>query len=53
MKSGHLKEVKKILNEWDVDSLARALLPIIIEDSAIRALYGAALGYKNWFVEEG
>lgn len=58
MKSGNLKEVKKILNEWQVDSLARELLPIIIEDTCIRrrtrirALYGSFLGYKNWFVEE-
>jgi len=58
MSSGKLKEVKKILNEWHVDSLARELLPIIIEDSfiqkctRIRALYGSMLGYKNWFVEE-
>jgi len=56
MSSGKLKEVKKILNEWHVDSLARELLPIIIEDSCvpkrIRALYGSLLGYKNWFVEE-
>ena len=56
MSSGKLKEVKKILNEWRVDSLARELLPIIIEDSCvpkrIRALYGSLLGYKNWFVEE-
>jgi len=56
MRTGKLKEVKKILNEWQVDSLARALLPIIIEDSCvpkrIRALYGSMLGYKNWFVEE-
>lgn len=58
MKSGNVKEVKKILNEWQVDSLARELLPIIIEDTCIqrrtriRALYGSFLGYKNWFVEE-
>ena len=58
MKSGNIKEVKKILNEWQVDSLARELLPIIIEDTCIRrrtrirALYGSFLGYKNWFVEE-
>mgnify|MGYP000479092415 CR=1 FL=1 len=58
MESGNLKEVKKILNEWQVDSLARELLPIIIEDTCIRrrtrirALYGSFLGYKNWFVEE-
>ena len=56
MSSGKLKEVKKILNEWRVDSLARELLPIIIEKSCvprrIRALYGSMLGYKNWFVEE-
>ncbi len=56
MSSGKLKEIKKILNEWRVDSLARELLPIIIEDSCvpkrIRALYGSLLGYKNWFVEE-
>ena len=58
MSSGKLKEVKKILNEWQVDSLARELLPIIIEDSCvpkdahIRALYGSMLGYKNRFVEE-
>ena len=58
MKSGNAKEVKKILNEWQVDSLARELLPIIIEDTCIRrrtrirALYGSFLGYKNWFVEE-
>ena len=58
MSSGKLKEVKKILNEWLVDSLARELLPIIIKDSCvpkdahIRALYGSMLGYKNWFVEE-
>lgn len=52
MSSGGLKEVKKILNEWSVDSLARVLLPIIIEDSSLRAFYGGVLGYKNWFVEE-
>ena len=59
MKSGNVKkEVKKILNEWQVDSLARELLPIIIEDTCIRrrtrirALYGSFLGYRNWFVEE-
>lgn len=56
MSSGKLKEIKKILNEWRVDSLARELLPIIIEDSCvpkrIRAVYGSLLGYKNWFVEE-
>ncbi|MGP1491275.1 MAG: tRNA lysidine(34) synthetase TilS [Treponema sp.] len=52
MSSGGLKEVKKIFNEWSVDSLARALLPIIIEDSSLRAFYGGVLGYKNWFVEE-
>ena len=56
MNSGKSKEVKKILNEWHVDSLARELLPIIIEDSCapkrIRALYGSMLGYKNRFVEE-
>ena len=58
MKSGNVKEVKKILNEWQVDSLARELLPIIREDTCIRrrtrirALYGSFLGYKNWFVEE-
>ena len=58
MKSGNLKEVKKILNEWQVDSLTRELLPIIIEDACIprrtriRAMYGSFLGYRNWFVEE-
>ena len=56
MSSGGLKEIKKILNEWNVDSLARAVLPIILEDTCvqapIRALYGSLLGYKNWFVEE-
>lgn len=50
MSSGGLKEVKKIFNEWNVDSLARALLPIIIEDFSLRALYGGVLGYKNWVV---
>ena len=58
MKSGNVKEVKKILNEWQVDSLTRELLPIIIEDACIprrtriRAMYGSFLGYRNWFVEE-
>ncbi len=56
MSSGGLKEIKKILNEWNVDSLARAILPIIREDTCvqapIRALYGGMLGYKNWFVED-
>ena len=52
MRCGKLKTVKKILNEWGVDSLARALLPIIIENNHIRALYGSLLGYKDWFVEE-
>ena len=56
MSSGKLKKLKKILNEWRVDSLARELLPIIIEDSCvsrrIRALYGSLFGYKNRFVEE-
>ena len=58
MGSGKSKEVKKILNEWQVDSLARELLPIIIKDSCVPkdahicALYGSMLGYKNWFVEE-
>ena len=64
MSTGGFKEVKKILNEWNVDSLARALLPIIIENNRaracmcaqetgrIRALYGRLLGYRNRFVEE-
>lgn len=56
MASGKLKQVKKIFNEWHVDSLARVLLPIIVEGRSvpkrIRALYGSVLGYKNWFVEE-
>ena len=49
---GGSKKVKKILNEWAVDSLSRDLLPIIIENNHLRALYGSPLGYKNWFVEE-
>jgi len=52
MKGGGLKAIKKIFNEWHVDSLARALLPIIIADNRIRALYGGLLGYKNRYVEE-
>lgn len=52
MKNGNSKEIKKIINEWSMDSLARELLPIIIADNCLRALYGSPLGYKDWFVEE-
>ena len=51
MKSGALKTVKKIFNEWAVDSLSRALLPIIIEQNSVRALYGSPLGYRDWIVK--
>ncbi|MGP1455731.1 MAG: tRNA lysidine(34) synthetase TilS [Treponema sp.] len=51
MKSGGLKIVKKIFNEWAMDSLSRALLPIIVEHNGVRALYGSPLGYRNWIVE--
>lgn len=50
MSSGSYKSVKKIFNEWAVDSISRKFLPIIIEDNCIRALYGSPLGYCNWIV---
>ena len=51
MKSGALKTVKKVFNEWAVDSLSRALLPIIVEHNGVRALYGSPLGYRDWIVK--
>ncbi len=52
MSNGHFKYVKKIFNEWGVDSLARELLPVIIEGDQLRALYGSPLKYKNWIVQQ-
>ncbi len=52
MSTGHYKHVKKIFNEWAVDSLTRELLPIIIQGSHLYALYGSPLGYKNWVVQQ-
>ncbi len=51
MSTGNYKQVKKIFNEWSVDSLSRELLPIIIKDTHLQALYGSPLGYKNWIVQ--
>ncbi|MGP1577149.1 MAG: tRNA lysidine(34) synthetase TilS [Treponema sp.] len=50
MSTGAFKSVKKIFNEWAVDSASRKFLPIVVEGSNLRALYGSPLGYPNWVV---
>jgi tRNA(Ile)-lysidine synthase len=49
--SGKRKTLKKLMNEWSVRKSDRDLLPLVETDGAIRAVWGGALGYPDWFVQ--
>jgi tRNA(Ile)-lysidine synthase len=48
---GKQKTLKKLMNEWSVRESDRDLLPVIEENGKIRAVWGGALGYPDWFVQ--
>ena len=48
---GKQKTLKKLMNEWSVRESDRDLLPVIEENGKIRAVWGSALGYPDWFVQ--
>lgn len=52
MQNGSSKQIKKILNEWNIDYINRNLVPIIEECGVVRGIYGAIFGKKNWYVAE-
>ena len=49
--SGGRKTLKKLMNEWSVRESDRDLLPLVETDGVIRAVWGGALGYPDWFVQ--
>jgi len=48
---GKQKTLKKLMNEWSVRETDRDLLPLVEERGTIRAVWGGALGYPDWFVQ--
>lgn len=48
---GKQKTLKKLMNEWSVRETDRDLLPLVEERGMIRAVWGGALGYPDWFVQ--
>jgi tRNA(Ile)-lysidine synthase len=48
---GKQKTLKKLMNEWSVRETDRDLVPLVEECGTIRAVWGGALGYPDWFVQ--
>ena len=50
MADGRQKTLKKLMGDWSVAPEDRDLIPVVEQDSRIRAVYGGALGYPDWYV---
>ncbi len=48
---GKQKTVKKLLNDWSIHEADRNLLPLIEQSGIVRAVFGSALGYPDWYVQ--